>query len=214
MSEERRLTEQVMRKLTLPIPPDEINWKPQSVRDNRALMVAYVDARWVAERLDEATDGDWQFSCSVLHDDESSVVIKGTLTVCGVTREDIGEYHKARETDDMEMYKSAVSDALKRAAVLFGVGRQLYRMTAGWVAWDPQRRQPSEIDMQKLRSQASNDLWVTDPVTVEKFWQYTESQALSRNDVLAALGVRYLEDFRGSKKGAIDLINAYVEEQK
>jgi hypothetical protein len=37
--------------------------------------------------------------------------------------------------------KAAFSDALKRAAVKFGVGRYLYRLPSQWVDWDPQRRQ-------------------------------------------------------------------------
>src|SRR5262249_36601388 len=37
--------------------------------------------------------------------------------------------------------KAAFSDALKRAAVKFGVGRYLYRLPSQWVDYDPQRRQ-------------------------------------------------------------------------
>src|SRR5207302_5686984 len=36
---------------------------------------------------------------------------------------------------------AAFSDALKRAAVKFGIGRFLYRLPAQWVDYDPQRRQ-------------------------------------------------------------------------
>jgi hypothetical protein len=37
--------------------------------------------------------------------------------------------------------KAAFSDALKRAAVKFGVGRYLYRLPAQWVDYDPVKRQ-------------------------------------------------------------------------
>jgi len=37
--------------------------------------------------------------------------------------------------------KAAFSDALKRAAVKFGIGRYLYRLPTTWCDYDPQKRQ-------------------------------------------------------------------------
>ena len=37
--------------------------------------------------------------------------------------------------------KAAFSDALKRAAVKFGIGRYLYHLPGEWVEYDPSRRQ-------------------------------------------------------------------------
>jgi hypothetical protein len=50
--------------------------------------------------------------------------VRCRLTVFGVTREDVGEG---------EDPKAAFSDAIKRAAVHFGVGRALYAMRAPWL---------------------------------------------------------------------------------
>jgi hypothetical protein len=48
----------------------------------------------------------------------------------GVTKEDVGEG---------DSLKAAFSDALKRAAVKFGVGRYLYRLEKQWVDYDPEK---------------------------------------------------------------------------
>lgn len=131
------MDEKVMKALREPFDESLVEIKPQVVdRDNgTALAVSYVDARAVAERLDSATGGDWEFRAEVVVSATDHVVIKGTLTVCGVTREDFGEY-TADNRSDMEMYKAAVSDALKRAAVQFGVGRDLYALKPRWLPYD------------------------------------------------------------------------------
>jgi len=141
---------ELLKQLSAPIPIDEIGWKPQAIKDGKALMVAYVDARWVAQRLDAATGGEWGFTASVIDSNLDRVVVKGTLNVDGWIREDVGEYRKQRDTDDMEMYKAAVSDAFKRAAVMFGVGRELYSLPISWVDWDVQRKRPAPGAMDKL----------------------------------------------------------------
>lgn len=82
---------------------------------------SYVDARAVAQRLDDVlTPAGWTFTCAVI---PGSDVVKGTLTIAGVIREDHGYPNSDR---DEEPVKAATSDALKRCAVLFGVGRHLY----------------------------------------------------------------------------------------
>jgi len=143
---------ELLSKLSMPIPVEEIQWKPQTIdaENRRALMVAYVDARWVAQRLDEATEGAWSFTTEVVVSTEEHVVIKGTLTIDNYTKEDMGEYRKQGAKDSIEMYKAAVSDALKRAAVMFGVGRELYSLPISWVDWDVQRRRPAPGAMDKL----------------------------------------------------------------
>lgn len=97
----------------------------KSCRDTRDAakhhQFSYVDARAVAERLDEVlTPEGWNFTCSVI---PGSDVVKGVLTIGSSVREDHG--YPNSERDD-EPIKAATSDALKRCAVLFGVGRHLY----------------------------------------------------------------------------------------
>src|SRR5205823_3297906 len=47
----------------------------------------------------------------------------------------------SEQPDGGDRMKAAFSDALKRAAVKFGVGRYLYRLPAQWVDYDPVKRQ-------------------------------------------------------------------------
>jgi hypothetical protein len=82
---------------------------------------SYVDARAVAQRLDEVlTPEGWDFTCTVL---PGTDIVKGTLTIGVNVREDHGYPNSDR---DDEPIKAATSDALKRCAVLFGIGRHLY----------------------------------------------------------------------------------------
>ena len=46
-------TEQIADALSAPFEVREVKWKPQSVKGNRALAIAYIDARLVMDRLDE-----------------------------------------------------------------------------------------------------------------------------------------------------------------
>jgi len=123
--------EAVARELSRPFPPEKVGWKVQRWSQDRkeGLAVAYVDARTVAARLDEVVGLDgWHDTYTVLTDRERDGVRKVEvlcrLTVLGITKEDVGEG---------EDLKSAFSDAFKRVAVKFGVGRYLYELPKKWV---------------------------------------------------------------------------------
>lgn len=114
------LNQEVLLKLQEPFPAGAIKVKmqtqPKEGDTGRALCVAYIDARDVMERLDEVVQGEWQ--------DAYAPGINGgvecRLTIHDITRCDVGV------ADENEKEKSAYSDAFKRAAVKFGVGRFLY----------------------------------------------------------------------------------------
>lgn len=104
-------------KLAEPFPDSEVKQRPG--RGN--LTFNYVDARAVMQRLDDVlTPGGWDFTSSVIPGTE---VVHGVLTVAGVVREDYGY---PNSDHDEEPIKAASSDALKRCAVMFGIGRHLY----------------------------------------------------------------------------------------
>jgi len=128
-----KLDRQILAQLAEPFPSEEIKWKPQATKGDRALAVAYVDARVVAERLDQVVEGDWSFDW----EQASNGCVKGKLTVCGITRCDVGEQGDGPQGKTL---KTAVSDALKRSAVLFGLGRYLYHLPAQWVDYDAQHK--------------------------------------------------------------------------
>jgi hypothetical protein len=95
-----------------------VKFKPQDVfREGKgALVIAYIDVRLVIERLNLLVPDLWADS----YRDVSANTMWCDLTVDGITRSDVGEGSG----------KGLVSDALKRAAVHFGVGVSLYAVPA------------------------------------------------------------------------------------
>src|SRR4051794_39354255 len=60
---------EVARALATPFEPSEVKWKPQAVSGNRALAVAFVDARVIQDRLDDVLGAEnWQDSYECLPD--------------------------------------------------------------------------------------------------------------------------------------------------
>lgn len=102
--------------LRRPFTPAAVKFKVQATwpKDNPTggLIVAYIDARLVVERLNMVIPDRWA--------DHYEPFDRGFmwchLTVDGITRSDIGQGEG----------KGLVSDALKRAAVKFGIGVSLY----------------------------------------------------------------------------------------
>jgi hypothetical protein len=129
-----------MKALAAPFDPALVRFKPAVVSGNRALALAYVDARAIQDRLDEVLGvTGWQDDYQILAD--GSVVCRLRLRLGGewITKVDVGG--PSEQPDGGDRLKAAFSDALKRAAVKFGIGRYLYRLPAQWQDYDPQRRQ-------------------------------------------------------------------------
>lgn len=129
-----------MEALAAPFEPSEVKFKPAVVTGNRAMALAYVDARVIQDRLDDVLGvSGWQDSYKCLPD--GSVVCRLRLRLGGewITKMDVGG--PSEQPDGGDRLKAAFSDALKRAAVKFGVGRYLYRLPAQWLDYDTQRRQ-------------------------------------------------------------------------
>jgi hypothetical protein len=148
------LTRPIQDALAAPFPEDEIEFLPRNVRNGRALALAYIDARAVMNRLDAVVgSGNWHFTFEPLTADCKAM--KGSLTVCGVTKCDAGQ----ASTED-EPIKSAVSDSLKRAAVHFGIGRFLYDLPPIWHEYDEGKRRwvtPPRLPQTQRQIQAPRD---------------------------------------------------------
>lgn len=132
--------EEVKRLLSAPFDPAEVKFKPSVVKGNRALALHYVDARVIQDRLDDVLGVDgWSDDYECLTD--GSVVCRLRLKIGGewITKVDVGG--PSEQPDGGDRVKAAFSDAIKRAAVKFGIGRYLYRLPQQWVDYDPQRRQ-------------------------------------------------------------------------
>jgi hypothetical protein len=127
--------------LAEPFPADKVHRKPQAVSADKTkcLVSHYVTARDVMDRLDEAVGpGGWRDEYGVL----PSGSVRCRLSVkCGqewVTKEDVGS--PSEQPDEGDRTKAAYSDALKRAAIKWGVGRYLYSLPPVWAAYDAQKK--------------------------------------------------------------------------
>jgi Rad52/22 family double-strand break repair protein len=139
-SRRRSEVDSLMQALAAPFDPSAVRFKPAVVSGNRALALAYVDARVIQDRLDQVLGVDgWQDNYECLPD--GSVVCRLQLRLGDewITKVDVGG--PSEQPDGGDRMKAAFSDALKRAAVKFGIGRYLYRLPIQWLDYDPQRRQ-------------------------------------------------------------------------
>ena len=129
----------IQKRLQSPFPAHMVAWKPCTFSKDRsrALLLAHIDVRAVQDRLDATCPNDWSFELEVVAGTRLPTV-RGRLTVLGVTRDDIGEAPEG----DLGTLKAAASDALKRCAVQFGIGRYLYDLPKTWVDWDDAGRKP------------------------------------------------------------------------
>lgn len=133
-------------KLTSPFREDQIQWLAGKEKD-----LAYVDARVVQDRLDEAVGPmNWSTSMSVT----------GDHVVCDLAIK-IGDIwcHKsdgASFSPNDPSGKGAYSDAFKRAAVMWGIGRYLYGLQK------PGRSQSESVISETLERPATSSPTVPD----------------------------------------------------
>jgi hypothetical protein len=130
--------------LSAPFPAEYIDWRIGSTTKdkNKGMALAYIDARVVMDRLDSVCGPEgWQNNYSPTGN--GSVVCNlGVLMPNGswVWKSD-GAGHT-----DFEAEKGMLSDAFKRAAVRFGIGRYLYDLDSPWVEIeDGKRIKPGEV---------------------------------------------------------------------
>lgn len=106
--------QKILEGLRRPFSEDDVRIKLQTA----TVAVIYLDARLVIDRLNQVCGLDW-------HDDytATSTGLLCKLTVAGTTRQDVG---LPGDSEQGASAKAILSDALKRAAVKFGVGLSVY----------------------------------------------------------------------------------------
>lgn len=116
-------------ELCRPFAAEEIDWRIGSTNQDKTkgMALAYMDARAVMDRLDAVCGPDgWQCSYNV----------SGPIAVCNLAVRIGGDWLWKADgagATDVEGEKGMLSDALKRAAVRWGIGRYLYEMKSPWV---------------------------------------------------------------------------------
>ncbi len=91
-------------------------------RNGNVHMVEYVEWHTVADILDEYAPN-WAHTVKNIHPIGDIITVTVAITIDGVTREGVGTGRAISETG----IKKAEHDALKRAAVKFGIARELYK---------------------------------------------------------------------------------------
>jgi len=126
---------EIQEALTRPFDAKAISWRvgATSKDKTKAIPLAYIDARDVMKRLDDVFGLDWQ--CRYSHAENK------TICEIGVCIDGVWIWRAGGAGDtDIEAEKGAISDAFKRAAVLFGVGRYLYNIPNIWVEIDEYKK--------------------------------------------------------------------------
>lgn len=170
--------------LFAPFPRASVHWRVQGQPFERngnwsAMALAYIDARDVMDRLDDACGPEnWQ--------SEITETAKGRV-VCrlGIRMGDEWVWKSDGAGDTaVEGEKGGISDALKRAAVSWGVGRYLYRLSSPWV--------PCEINNKGGKTYWKK--WAADP------WQFVKDapQEPSPQEIVAAItSITSISDMNG-----------------
>ncbi len=114
-------------RLTRPLTAEEIEWKVISTKNGQTTIAPFIDARAVMARLDEAFGPfGWQVRYTPAQVGEEH----GVIASIAIKNPETGEWVEKQDgsgATDMEPFKGGISGALKRAAVAWGIGRELYR---------------------------------------------------------------------------------------
>jgi len=153
----------IFERLRAPFPVESVQWRvgARSSDKKRGQALPYLTARDVQERLDEVVGPENWKNELLAAPNGNGVMCVISLKVAGewVSKADIaqqddisGAEHGTDKADKkLEIaVKGAASDAFKRAAVLWGIGRYLYAIEAPWCNLEMERYIPDrEIPMLK-----------------------------------------------------------------
>jgi len=137
-------------------PPDQIQWKPQGKPFKKeegylCRAVPHFDARYTQNRLDAVVGPiNWQVDAKEVHGIVLvGIAIREFLAGGWVWKWDTGmeadpfediKKAEAKERDDRAAIKGVISGGLKRAGVLWGIGRDVYAMDQKWLACEVDER--------------------------------------------------------------------------
>ena len=135
-----------LRTLKQPIDPKLIKTREGwTDRQGNKHMVEYVEWHAVADILDRVAPT-WSHSVRGIVQIGDMVAVTCAITVDGVTREGVGTGNSDNETG----IKKAEHDALKRAAIKFGIARELYQRESEVIERDGSGPQPGDFPRDPL----------------------------------------------------------------
>ncbi|MCL2637529.1 MAG: Rad52/Rad22 family DNA repair protein [Oscillospiraceae bacterium] len=134
------MTQMQIEMLKQPFTASEVQWRltltNQSEGRMSGLAVPYLDSRAIQKRLDAVVGPDnWQNLFQTVrtgNDDEPTAHIC-TISIYNPDRNEWVSKSNGAGNTDIEPIKGGMSDALKRAASMWNIGRYLYEFEAVWV---------------------------------------------------------------------------------
>ena len=152
-------------KLKAPFDPSLISWRvgAMSKDKTKAIALAYLNARDVMERLDDVCGPqNWQAlyphangktSCKI------GILVSGQGEFANMNPEWVFKENGCGDSD-IEAEKGAFSDAFKRAAVLWGIGRYLYDVPNIWFEIDEYKKfkNPNDPRFAKALAEAAKGI--------------------------------------------------------
>lgn len=187
-------------RLRMPFPTSAISWRVGSTseRDGKVygLPLAYIDARDVMERLDDVVGPEnWADRYPANHT---------TKTICALGIRIDGEWvfkEDGAGDTDFEADKGALSDAFKRAAVRWGIGRYLYDLKSEWVEMDQSKSGKPIIGKETRKAlDAIHDKAITQIEWGDRSARYTYRLLLA---ALERLDTNLLDTFEADQQATI-----------
>lgn len=211
----------------------ELLAKPFPVEAHKFLQgLIYLHEEPISERLDEV-DPAWQFVIKSISTrpnageggaSVATVVVHASLIIKGVSRDDIGmavvQRTKGGDAEANEAEKAASTDAFKRAARKFGIGRYLLTMGKGVITDDKKlaawlkQHYPNLGKGKQYNDEAPDHADILDGAwnedEMKKFWYFwTTNKQVAGETVLKGLGVSKLTEWTGSFEAAKTRMNEY-----
>ena len=123
---------EIITKLREPFSFDSIEWKIQVTTQDKArgMVVPYINSRAIQKRLDDTAGVfGWRNEYRMWHKKSQICVI----SIFNPERTEWVTKFDGAENSDYEPVKGGLSDAFKRTAVIWGIGRYLYKLEGIWV---------------------------------------------------------------------------------
>lgn len=126
------MNQEIIQKLKAPFPFEEVEAKVQVTTQDKAkgMVVFYLTARAIQDRLDDVIGPlNWKNSFTDWKNGQGQLC---SIAIYDSERKEWVSKSDGAEMSDIEPIKGGISDAFKRAAVLWGIGRYLYQIDGVW----------------------------------------------------------------------------------
>jgi len=130
------MTQEQQIALMAPFTSKEVQWRLRNANENGGYAIPYLDSRAIQNRLDTVLGkGNWQntFITTSTGNPKAPVTNICTISIYFPDRKEWIPRSDGAGSTDIEPIKGGLSDAFKRAASMWGIGRYMYELTDIWV---------------------------------------------------------------------------------